>query len=59
MMKKGDNVMISPDLTNRQEWIGGKIIDVENNSFVGVVVAAQTADGIIFFGPIDRFKPCC
>lgn len=55
-MKKGDNVMISPDLTNRQDWIGGKVIDVENNSFVGVVVTAKNNDGLIFFGRADMFK---
>ncbi|MBO4741394.1 MAG: transcriptional regulator [Bacteroidales bacterium] len=55
-MKKGDNVMISPDLTNQQDWIGGKVIDVENNSFVGVVVTAKNNDGLIFFGRADMFK---
>ena len=50
MMKKGDNVMISPDLTNSQGWIRGQVIDVENNSFIGIVITAKTNDGLIFFG---------
>lgn len=58
-MKKGETVKISPDLTNRPGWIDGKVIEVENNSFVGTVIVAQTAEGLIFFGPLNRFKPCC
>ena len=56
-MKKGDNVMISPDLTNQPQWINGEVIDVENNSFVGVVISARTPKGLIFFGCADMFKP--
>ena len=56
MMKKGDNVMISPDLTNSQGWIKGQVIDVENNSFIGIVITAKTNDGLIFFGRSDMFK---
>ena len=55
-MKKGDKVLISPDLTNLQEWVSGQVIDVENNSFVGIVITAKTADGLIFFGLSDMFK---
>ena len=56
-MEKGDNVMISPDLTNQSGWIKGEVIDVENNSFVGIVISARTASGLIFFGCADMFKP--
>lgn len=34
-MKKGSFVLIFPDLTNKSEWIKGKVIEVEHNSFVG------------------------
>lgn len=55
-MKKGDNVLISPNLTNRTGWIDGEVIEVEQNSFVGLVIAARTSDGLIFFGRADMFK---
>lgn len=55
-MKVGDNVLISPDLTHQTDWVKGKIIDVEQNQFVGVVISAETSDGDIFFGYEDLFK---
>ena len=47
-MKVGDNVLISPDLTHQTDWVKGKVIDVEQNQFVGVVISAETSDGDIF-----------
>lgn len=55
-MKVGDNVLISPDLTHLSDWVKGKVIDVEQNQFVGVVISAETADGNVFFGYEDLFK---
>jgi hypothetical protein len=55
-MKVGDNVLISPDLTHQTDWVKGKIIDVEQNQFVGVVISAETSDGNVFFGYEDLFK---
>ncbi len=55
-MKLGDLVLISPDLTMLKEWRKGKIIDVENNPFNGIVLSAQTEDGNIFFGRSNLFK---
>lgn len=55
-MKIGDYVLISPDLTQQKDWIKGKIIEVENNSFVGIVVSAETSDGNVFFGVENSFK---
>lgn len=49
-MKVGDNVLISPDLTHKTDWVKGKVIDVEQNQFVGVVISAETSDGDIFLG---------
>ena len=57
MEKVGDKVLISPDLTRLEEWIPGKVIEVENNPFVGVVISAETSDGNVFFGQKDLFKP--
>lgn len=56
-MKVGDLVHISPDLTMQDNWVNGKVIDIENNSFVGIVVSAKTEDGAIFFGREELFKP--
>ena len=55
-MKVGDNVLISPDLTHQTDWIKGKVIDVEQNQFVGVVISAETDDGDIFFEREELFK---
>jgi len=48
--------MISPDLTQSENWVKGKVIEVEDNSFVGTVISAQTEDGNIFFGKATDFK---
>ena len=32
-MKKGDKVLISPDLTKLPNWISGIVIEVENNLY--------------------------
>lgn len=56
-MKVGDKVLISPDLTNQSDWVKGKVIEVENNTFVGIVISAETEDGNVFFGKEDLFKP--
>lgn len=55
-MKLGDIVLISPDLTQLKEWVKARVIDVENNSFVGLVISAETEDGNVFFGRNDLFK---
>lgn len=55
-MKLGDWVLISPDLTQLKEWVKAKVIDIENNSFIGVVISAETEDGNVFFGRNDFFK---
>lgn len=57
MVKIGDKVLISPDLTRLPDWIEGTVIEVENNTFVGVVISAETKDGNVFFGKTDLFKP--
>ena len=55
-IKVGDRVSISPDLTMLKDWCEGKVIQVENNPFVGIVVSAETEDANIFFGRADMFK---
>ncbi len=56
--KLGDKVLISPELTRCNEWRKGKVIQVEDNPFVGTVVSAETEDTDIFFGRADMFKLC-
>lgn len=56
MMETGDNVMISPDLTGLANWTEGIVIEVKNNTFNGVVIAAETKDRNVFFGRKDLFK---
>jgi hypothetical protein len=56
-LKIGDSVLISPDLTGQKQWTNGKVIDVEQNKFVGQVVTAQSImDGDVFFGRDYSFK---
>jgi hypothetical protein len=52
----GDYVMISPDLTGAPKWMEGTVIDIENNTFNGVVIAAETKDRNVFFGRKELFK---
>jgi len=56
IMETGDNVLISPDLTGLAKWIEGIVIEVENNTFNGIVIAAETKDKNVFFGRKDLFK---
>ncbi|MDR1416757.1 MAG: transcriptional regulator [Prevotellaceae bacterium] len=55
-VKIGDNVLISTDLTGLSHWEEGTVIDVENNTFNGVVIAAETKDRNVFFGTKDLFQ---
>ena len=55
-VKVGDNVMISPEVTNKDDWEKGKVIEVEANPFIGTVISAETADGEIYFEKECLFK---
>jgi hypothetical protein len=55
-IKIGEPVLISPDLTGLAKWTSGTIINVENNTFNGLVIAAETEDKNVFFGPEDLFQ---
>jgi predicted AlkP superfamily phosphohydrolase/phosphomutase len=56
VIETGANVLISPDLTGLTSWTEGVVIEIENNTFNGVVVAAETKDKNVFFGQKDLFK---
>jgi hypothetical protein len=55
-IQTGDNILISPDLTGQPKWTEGIVIEVEKNSFNGIVIAAETKDRNVFFGQKDLFK---
>jgi len=56
MIETGEDVLISPDLTGLTNWTEGIVIEIEKNTFNGIVVAAETKDRNVFFGRIDLFK---
>ena len=56
-MKLGQRIRISPYLTHLSNWIVGEIIEIEDNPFRGIVVAAKDNLGRIFWGEIDYFEP--
>lgn len=49
IFKKGDTVLISPEVTHQIDWIEGTIIEIEDNPYVGIVLFVQTKDGDLFF----------
>ena len=56
VFKKGDTVLISPEITHQIDWIEGTIIEVEDNPYVGTVIVAQTKDGDVFFERESLFR---
>jgi len=42
MIGTGDNILISLDLTGLTKWTEGIVLEVENNTFNGIVIAAKT-----------------
>ncbi len=55
--KIGGYAQVSPELTNLDEWVKGKIIDLIDNPFIGLEVAIQDEEGCIFYGEARFFKP--
>ena len=56
MIKLGDKVRVSPELTGLGDWVEAVIIEVEDNHFNGVVIYAKTFDGVIYFGRLVFFE---
>jgi hypothetical protein len=52
-----DIVKISPEITGFDEWITGKVVDVEKNPFKGTVISAKDHSGRIFFDKEEYFTP--
>lgn len=55
-MKTSDRVLISPQVTGREDWTEATVIEVEKNPYVGIVITAKADDGEIFFEKEDMFK---
>jgi hypothetical protein len=55
-MRTGENVKISPEITGFNEWVTGKVIDVEKNPFNGIIIAAKDNSGRIFFDKEEFFR---
>jgi hypothetical protein len=55
-MKTGDKAIVDPKLTGLDVWVEGKVIDIENNPFKGIVIAIVDDEGRIFFGEEKYFK---
>lgn len=56
-MKVGQIVNISPYLTHLSDWVTGEVIEIEQNPYRGVVIAAKDDLGRIFWGESDYFAP--
>lgn len=52
-MKIGQLVNISPYLTHLTDWVTGEVIEVEDNPYRGIVIAAKDNHGRIFWGESD------
>ena len=55
-MEIGQIVKISPYLTHLSGCVTGEIIEVENNPYRGMVIAAKDSLGRIFWGEKDYFE---
>lgn len=56
LFQMGEKVMVSPQVTGEKDWIEAKIIEIEKNPFVGIVLVVETPNGVIFFEKQDMFK---
>ena len=56
VMKTGDMAKVSPELTGLDNWVEGKVINIEKNPFKGIVVAIKDEAGKIFFGEERYFE---
>ena len=56
--KIGQKVMVSPLVTHYNYWEEGTIIEVEDNSFNGIVLTVEMPNGDVFFerADLDYFR---
>lgn len=55
-MSMNEWVLVSPDITGADEWTKGKIIDIEDNPFNGIVITVEFPDGVILWEREKYFK---
>lgn len=56
IFKVGEEVLISPQVTNEKQWIKGVVTEIEDNPFVGFVISVKTKDLGMFFDKEYLFK---
>lgn len=56
IFKVGEEVLISPQVTNEKQWIKGIVTEIEDNPFVGFVISVKTKDLGMFFDKEYLFK---
>ncbi len=49
-------VLVSPNVTRAGKWLEGKIIDIEDNFFNGIVITVELPDGNIYWDKEEYFK---
>ena len=54
--KVGEEVLISPQVTNEKQWINGVVTEIEDNPFVGFVISVKTETLGTFFDKEYLFK---
>ena len=52
----GEEVLISPQVTNEKEWIKGIVTEIEDTPFVGFVISVKTKELGMFFDKEYLFK---
>lgn len=54
----GGRVLVARDATHLDKQIEATVTEIEQNLFVGRVLAVLTDDGIYYFSYADRFTTC-
>ena len=57
IFRVGERVWVSPQLTDKPDWVEATVTQIDNNPFVGVVINVKTDIGELFFENEDMFKP--
>ncbi|MBQ0086247.1 MAG: transcriptional regulator [Bacteroidales bacterium] len=55
-MSMNEMVLVSPNVTRAGKWLEGKIIDIEDNPFNGIVITVELSDGNIYWDKEEYFK---
>ena len=56
IFKVGEELLISPQVTNEKQWIKGVVTEIEDNPFVGFVISVKTETLGTFFDKEYLFK---